>query len=174
MRKTMMVHSRPSVWLGIRGMVGVVAMGVLAGCGSVYKGAVDNSGLGAEQYKPAVYVEPGNEVKYAEVLGVCREVAQNREMTAAQEAQLKSLTGALETTVSGAAVGAELANVFKSAGYNVDRSDTALAGAAIGLAVGLASSFASGAGETQEETKRVLLNCLNATSQDGLLWQVLE
>ena len=45
---------------------------------------------------------------------------------------------------------------------------------ASGVVSGLASAFASGAEETAAETRRILLNCLEATLKDGKLWQVVE
>ena len=59
--------------------------GALSGCGSAYSGVVARSGLGAAEYRPAVYIEPGNEATYERVLQICRQAANNRQMTAAQE-----------------------------------------------------------------------------------------
>ena len=45
-----------------------LALGAVSGCGSAYSGMVGSSGLGAAEYIPSVYVEPGNEAKYEQVL----------------------------------------------------------------------------------------------------------
>ena len=154
------------------------ALGVLSGCGSAYSGMVGSSGLGAAQYIPSVYVEPGNEAKYEQVLQICRQAANNRQMTAAQESQLRTLTGAVEGTVGGAAAGLEFASIFSafegSEIIDVNTGQSTLIGAGVGLATSLASSFASGAETTAAETKAALLRCLKIASREGKLWQVLE
>ena len=154
------------------------ALGTLSGCGSAYSGVVGKSGLGADAYRPAVFVEPGNEPTYEKVLQICRQAANNRQMTAAQESQLKTLTGAVEGTVEGAAAGLEFAQMFSvfegSDIIDVDKGESALVGAGIGLATSLASAFASGAETTAAETKQALLRCLTVASRDGALWKVLE
>ncbi len=121
-----------------------------------------------------MYVEPGNEAKYEQVLGVCRQAAVNRQITKSQESQLRTITGAVEGTVAGAAFGAEFGSILKSGGWDVDVSDSALGAGAIGLVTSLASSFARGAEETATATKSALLRCLEATSNNGSLWKVLE
>lgn len=151
---------------------------VLSGCGSAYDRTVGGSGLGSDEYIPAVYVEPGNEARYGEVLQLCRQVARNRQMTAAQESQLKTLTGVVEGAAEGAAAGLEFGTILSafegSDLIDVDRGESTLIGAAAGVATSLASSFASGAEATASETKKVLLRCLTVASRDGKLWQVLE
>lgn len=153
-------------------------LGILSGCGSAYSGVVGSSGLGADAYRPAVFVEPGNEATYEQVLQICRQAANNRQMTAAQESQLKTLTGAVEGTVAGAAAGLEFGQMFSvfegSDIIDVDKGESTLIGAGIGLATSLASSFASGAETTAAETKQALLRCLTVASRDGALWKVLE
>ena len=155
-----------------------LALGALSGCGSAYSGVVGSSGLGAAEYRPAVYVEPGNEAKYEQVLQICRQAANNRQMTAAQESQLRTLTGAVEGTVEGAASGLAFANIFSafegSDAIDVSRGESAMIGAGIGLATSMASAFASGAETTAAETKKALLQCLKVASRDNELWQVLE
>lgn len=147
----------------------------LAGCGSAYKGAVDSSGLGAGQYIPSVYVEPGQEEKYKQVLGICRNVANNRQMTAAQEAQLATLTDTAQSTVQGAAMATEMAQIFDMAGIGgVKLGEAAGIGAGVGLVTGLVGSMSEGAKKTAAETKLILLRCLKVASKDGKLWQVLE
>ena len=154
------------------------ALGALSGCGSAYSGMVGSSGLGAAEYRPSVYVEPGNEAKYEQVLQICRQAANNRQMTAAQESQLRTITGAVEGAVGGAAAGLEFATIFSvfegSDMIDVNTGQSTLVGAGIGVATSLASSFASGAEATAAETRKALLRCLTVTSRDGKLWQVLE
>ncbi len=153
----------------------VLCVFFLAGCGSAYKGAVDSSGLGSGQYIPAVYVEPGQEEKYKQVLGLCRNVANNRQMTAAQEAQLATLTDAAQSTVQGAAMATEMRQIFDMAGIdNMGLGEAAGIGAAAGLVTGLVGSMTEGAKKTAAETKRILLRCLKVASRNGKLWQVLE
>ena len=156
-------------------LVSLVLAAVVSGCGSAYSGLSNVSGLGAGQYQPAVIVEPGNEARYQQVLGICRQVAANRQATAAQKAQLESLTGAVAGAAEGAAAGAEFAGMMDSLGLeSANVGQGALVGAAAGLVGSLAGAFASGANETAEETRRILLNCLTVASKGGTLWQVVE
>ena len=147
---------------------------VLTGCGSAYSGLTASSGLGSDQYRPAVVIEPGNEARYEQVLGVCRQVAANRQATAAQKAQLETLTGVVESAGVGAAAGAAYGGVLGSGGLDTGVGEGAAIGAAAGAVGGLVSAFASGANTTADETRRILLNCLRETSKDGTLWQVVE
>ncbi len=158
---------------------GLLSLFVLAGCGSAYTGVVDHSGLGAGQYIPAVYVIPGNEGMYQQVLGICRQAALNRQMTSAQESQLKTLTGTLRSTAAGAAAGVQQGSSFDMisdviGGGDVDVGEQALIGAATGLITGLVDAFASGSEDTAAETKRIMLNCLRVASNNGEHWRVLE
>ena len=152
--------------------VGLVA--VLSGCGSAYSGLTTSSGLGSDQYRPAVVVEPGNEARYEQVLTVCRQVAANRQATAAQKAQLQTLTGVVESAGVGAAAGAAYGGLLDSGGFDTSIGEGAVIGAAAGAVGGLVTAFAEGANETADETRRILLNCLNVTSKDGTLWTVVE
>ena len=153
----------------------ILSMVLLAGCGSAYKGVVDSSGLGSGQYIPAVYVEPGQKEKYKQVLGICRNVAANRQMTAAQEAQLATLTGTAQSAVEGAAMATEMRQIFDMAGIgNVGIGEAAGIGAGVGLLTGMVGSMTKGAERTAAETKKVLLRCLKVSSKNGKLWQVLE
>ena len=147
---------------------------VLTGCGSAYSGLTNQSGLGAAQYRPAVVVEAGNEAKYEQVLQICRGVAQNRQATAAQKAQLESITGVVAGAGTGAAGGLEFGSLLNTAGFDTNALEGAAIGAAAGAISGLASAFASGAEDTADETRRILLNCLRQTSKNGTLWQVVE
>ena len=157
--------------------VTVVATGlaaVLTGCGSAFSGLTSSSGLGSDQYRPAVVVEPGNEARYEQVLAVCRQVAANRQATAAQKAQLETLTGVVESAGTGAAAGAVYGTILDKGGVDTSLGEGAVIGAAAGAVGGLVSAFASGANTTADETRRILLNCLRETSRDGTLWQVVE
>ena len=148
--------------------------GLLYGCGSAYSGLANTSGLGAGQYQPAVFVEPGNEARYQQILPICRQVAANRQATAAQKAQLETITGTVASAASGAAAGLEFGNILGAGGFKTDALKSAGIGAAAGVLSGLASSFASGAEDTAKETRRILLNCLKETSRGGTFWKVLE
>ena len=159
----------------VRSLLAVSAMAaVLSGCGSAYSGLSNTSGLGAGQYQPAVYVPAKNQATYGQVLAVCRQVAANRQATAAQKAQLETLTGAVEGASQGVAAGLELGSLLDNAGFDTSAGEGALVGAAAGVIGGLASSFAKGAERTADETRRILLNCLEATSNGRTLWKVLE
>lgn len=159
----------------IRATVTVVGLAaVLSGCGSAYSGLTSSSGLGSDQYRPAVVVEPGNEARYEQVLTVCRQVAANRQATAAQKAQLQTLTGVVESAGVGAAAGAAYGGLLDSGGFDTSIGEGAAIGAAAGAVGGLVTAFAEGANETADETRRILLNCLTTTSRDGTLWTVVE
>ena len=147
---------------------------VLTGCGSAYSGLTSSSGLGSDQYRPAVVVEPGNEARYEQVLAVCRQVAANRQATAAQKAQLETLTGVVEGAGTGAAAGVVYGGILDSGGFDTSIGEGAAVGAAAGAIGGLVSAFAGGANTTADETRRILLNCLRETSKGGTLWQVVE
>jgi hypothetical protein len=147
---------------------------VLSGCASTYSNLTSGSELGAKEYRPAVYVPPEKKAQYEAVLDVCRKVAVNRQVTAAQEAQLRTISGAVAGTTSGLASGIEMGNIFKQAGLDhasINRS--AGLGAVAGLAGSLGSSFASGLNRDAAETKRVLLACLR--TQESLIgYRVME
>lgn len=160
----------------LRNCAGVcLSVFLLVGCGSAYTGIVDSSGLGSGQYIPSVYVEPGQEEKYKQVLGICRNVANNRQMTAAQEAQLATLTDTAQSTVQGAAMATQMGQIFDMAGVGgVKLGEAAGIGAGVGLVTGLVGSMSEGAKKTAAETKLMLLRCLKVASKNGKLWQVLE
>ena len=152
----------------------LILAGFVAGCGSAYSGLSNVSGLGADQYQPAVVVEPGNEARYQQVLGICRQVAANRQATAAQKAQLETLTGVVAGAGEGAAAGLAITGTLDAIGLDANEGQGALVGAAAGVLSGLVGAFAEGANVTAEETRRILLNCLRETSKGGTLWQVVE
>ena len=152
----------------------LTCVAALSSCGSAYSGLANTSGLGAGQYRPAVVVETGNEAKYEQVLGICRNVAANRQATAAQKAQLESITGVVAGAGSGAAAGLQFGSMLDDAGFDTSAGKGALVGAAAGALSGIATAFASGAENTADETRRILLNCLRQTSKNGTLWQVVE
>ncbi len=145
------------------------------GCASTYSNLVSGNNLGAQEYKPSVYVPPENQVKYESVLPICRQVAVNRQITSAQEAQLKTITGVTEGAADGLSFGLQFAGQMKNLGFeDASVGDSALIGAAAGIIGSLGSVFASGAEDAAAETKEVLLNCIHVASNDGELWQVLE
>lgn len=148
---------------------------LLNGCASTYSDLVSGGKLGAQDYMPAVYITPGNEGKYSQVLGVCRQAAVNRQVTSAQRAQLETITGSVEGLAGGAGFGLEIASQLKGFGLpDVDIGEVAGYGALAGLIGGLATSFSSGTSDTADATRDALLSCINATSNNGSLWQLLE
>ena len=147
---------------------------VLSGCGTAYSDLASSSGLGSSQYRPAVVVEPGNETRYERRLAMCRQVAANRQATAAQKAQLGTVARVVEGAGVGAAAGAAYGGLLDSGGFDTGVGEGAAIGAAAGAVGGLASAFAGGANATADETRRILLNCLRETSKGGTLWQVVE
>lgn len=145
------------------------------GCASTYSNLLSGGKLGAQEYMPAVYVKPGNEQRYSQVLGVCRQAAVNRQITSAQRAQLETITGSVEGLAGGAGYGLELAGQLKSFGIaDVDIGEAAGYGALAGLVGGLATSFSSGTSNTADATRSALLSCIRSTSNNGTLWQLLE
>ena len=152
---------------------GLLCLFILAGCGSAYQQA-GTLGVDATQYTPAVFVQEGHQPRYDQVLPICRQAGINRSMTAAQEAQLRTLTQTATSTVEGAASAVQFGNIFDVAGFDVSTGDQALLGAGVGLVTGLVSGMASGAQETADETRRIILNCLRAASNHGEYWEVLE
>lgn len=151
------------------------AVAALSGCASTYGNLVSGSNLGAQEYTPAVLPNPGMEGQYREVLGICRNVATNRQVTAAQEAQLKTLTGAVVGAGAGAAGGLQFGSMAKQFGLadgGVGRSMGV--GMAAGLITSLAGSFASGANKGASETKLVLLQCLRKADPQEKIYRVIE
>lgn len=145
-----------------------------SGCASTYGNMVSGSNLGAQEYQPAVLPNPGQEERYKQVLGVCRTVAVNRNITAAQEAQLKTITGAVSGTTSGAAFGMKFGSIMKQAGLNSSINRNVGIGAAAGLISSLGNSFASGISHTADETKRILLSCLRSADPKREIYTVIE
>lgn len=145
------------------------------GCGAAYSTVTEKSQLGAGQYEPAVYVPPENKAKYDQVLLICRQAAANRQVTAAQEAQLRTITGTTVAVAEGAAQGAVIGQLFDNAGLGGGAGQGALIGGVAGIVTGMARSFGAGAEKTAAETKRILLNCLKTVAdRGGGLWNVLE
>ena len=149
--------------------IALILIGVSA-CASTQSAIVDRNNLGASGYTPAVLVEPGYDEQYQRALDACRAVASNRQLTAAQEEQLSIFTDTLGGVIGGAAVGAAAA----AGGGGVNAGEGALIGAGAGLVGGLVGSILTGPQEVAEETKVVLLRCLDRTSNNGERWQVLE
>ena len=144
------------------------------GCASTYGNLVSGSNLGAQEYQPAVYVIPGNEGMYQQVLGVCRTVAVNRQVTSAQEAQLKTITGSVSGVTAGAAKGWEMGSLLKNAGFGTSINKSIGAGVGVGLLTTLGSAFSSGGNKAAEETKMVLLNCLRSADPGQGKYRVIE
>jgi hypothetical protein len=145
------------------------------GCASTYGNLVSGSNLGAQEYQPAVLPNAGMEGKYREVLGVCRQVAVNRQVTAADEAQLKTITGAVQGGGDGLAGGLQMGFLFKQAGLGKGAMSGSIGvGLVSGLVSSLAGSFASGATTDASETKAVLLQCLRKADPQERLYKVIE
>jgi hypothetical protein len=123
---------------------------------------VSGSQLGAAEYRPAVFVPPGKEAQYQQILGICRPAATNRQIKAAQQAQLKTITGTVQGTVDGAAFGLQFGNIFKQAGFDTSLNRSAGIGAVAGLAGSLAGAFASGTESAADKTREALLFCLRS------------
>lgn len=68
--------------------------------------------MSTDQYQPSVVVEPGNEARYQQVLAICRQA------TAAQRAQLETITGTVEAAGAGASQRAVLGKFLGSAGFD--------------------------------------------------------
>lgn len=145
-----------------------------SGCASTYGNLVSGSNLGAQEYQPAVLPQSGMEGRYQEILGVCRQVAVNRQVTAAQEAQLRTITGVTEGSVSGAVAGLQFGTTLKSAGLSISANRTVGIGLLSGLATSAASAFSSGVNRDASETKRVLLDCLRRADPAERFYRVIE
>lgn len=146
----------------------IASAAILSGCAPIYGNTVSKNQLGAAEYRPAVYVPPERQGDYEQLLTLCRQAATNRQVTAAQQAQLKTLTGATEDVTNTAMLGAGIGSMY---------GGDALKGAGIGVAAGLigslASSFSSGTENTAAKTRDALLNCLR-TGESALGIKVLE
>jgi hypothetical protein len=147
---------------------------VLTGCASTYGNLVSGSQLGAAEYKPSVLVNQGMDSRYQEVLGICRNVATNRQITAAQEAQLKTITGVGSGALSGAATGMQFGSILKQAGFGGGVNRSTGIGLVTGALSGLAGAFKSGTENGASETKLILLNCLRAADPAKQTYVVLE
>ncbi len=145
-----------------------------SGCASTYGNLVSGSNLGAAEYRPAVLVNAGMEGRYNDVLAVCRQVATNRQITAAQEAQLKTITGVTAASLSGAAEGLQFGSLLKQAGVKTSiNKDVGIGMMASGISA-LGTAFARGAESDAASTKGVLLNCLRVADARQELYKVLE
>ncbi len=156
-------------------MCACITLGSLltTGCASTYGNLVSGSNLGAQEYRPAVYVPPGKEGQYEQILSICRQAAINRQITAVQQAQLETITGSVQGAAQGAAAGMEIGAIFKGFDSDVSINQTAGVGLAAGLIGGLADSFASGTEDTAAKTRQALLVCLRAQA-DAVGYTVLE
>lgn len=147
---------------------------ILLGCASTYGNLTSGSGLGAQEYTPAVVVNQGMEGKYSQILAICRSAAVNRQITAAQEGQLKTITGAVAGAGTGAATGLELGFMLKQVGLGTGVNRSMGIGMAGGLISSLATSFASGTNNDASETKRTLLQCLKRVDPQESIYKVVE
>lgn len=155
-------------------ILAMAAAATLSACASTYGNLVSGSNLGAMEYKPAVLVNAGQEGKYEQVLSVCRQVAVNRQVTAAQEAQLKSITGVSNGALQGAAAGMQIGNIFKQAGLGGSMTKDIGVGMMSGVLSSLGTAFANGTEHDADETKRILLSCLRTADAGGQIYKVLE
>lgn len=149
----------------------IIIAALLAACESAesHRSTVKQAGLGAENYQPSVYIEPGNEARYRKVLSLCRQAAANRELTAAQQAELTASVGA-EDAASQAILRGAIDSMF-SGGDLLE----SVGGGGVGALFGaLISEGAKGTVNTAQATRIALLNCLKATSRNGQLWTVIE
>lgn len=146
---------------------------LFTGCASTYSNLVSGSQLGAAEYRPAVFVPPGKEGQYEQILGICRQAAVNRQITAAQQAQLRTVTGSVRGTVDGAAFGMQFGSIFKQAGFDTSVTRQAGIGAAAGLLTSLAGSFASGTESSASKTRQALLFCLRS-QESAVGYRVIE
>lgn len=153
----------------------IAAAAATTGCASTYGNLVSGSNLGAREYQPAVLPISGMEGQYAQVLSICRQVATNRQVTAAQEAQLKTITGAVQGAGDGLSNGMQLGFIFKDSGLIKNAMSGSIGiGMVGGLVSSLAGSFASGTNNDASETKAVLLQCLRRADPQEHLYRVIE
>ena len=153
---------------------GLALASSLCGCASTYGNLVSGSNLGAQEYMPAVLPNPGMEDRYSQVLDICRQVAVNRQITAAQESQLATMTGAVKGSVDGAVFGMQTGALFKQVGLGSGVNRSMGLGMLGGLAGSLAGSFASGTQKDAADTKEVLLNCLRRADPSEQIYKVIE
>lgn len=148
---------------------------IAAGCASTYSDLTSGSGLGAAEYRPAVHVLPGHEAEYEQLLGICRQAAANGQITAAQRAQLETITGAVEGVTGGMAASLETGSMLRNLGLSDNSVEDDLGvGLAVGLLSSLGSAFSSGASSTADKTRGVLLNCLRRADANETMYRVLE
>lgn len=147
--------------------ISVIALcSALCACASTYGNLVSGSKLGAQEYQPSVYAPtPEAEAKYQEILPICRQVAVNRQITAAEQSQLATITGTVSGVGEGAADAAEFGTMAQSVGLDgMSLGKTVGIGAAAGLVGSLVDSFSSGTQHDAAATRRILLRCLRAAS----------
>jgi hypothetical protein len=146
----------------------------ISGCASTYSNLVSGSKLGAQEYTPAVLAPtPEAQAKYAQILPICQQVAVNRQVTSAEEAQLRSITGTVNGAASGAAMGFVVGDVFRSTGLHTSIAGATAVGLGVGLVSSLADAFAAGTQHTADETKKILVRCLKSQEQASG-YQVME
>lgn len=142
-------------------VLSVALVAVLAGCASTYGNLVSGSKLGAEQYQPAVLATtPEQQAGYQKMLSICRGVAAHRQVTAAERAQLETITGVSEGAVNGLSMGIGIGGTLKASGVDTSINRDAEYGVLAGALGSLGNAFANGTERDASETRRVLLNCL--------------
>lgn len=143
---------------------------VITGCTEDdFQTNVEAASVGAQTYTPSVYIEPGNEARYRKVLATCRDVASNRQLTAAQTAELRATTGMTDAAMQGA-----LEGIAETAFSDGDIGDAMGSGLLLGMLGSAVSESSRGTAATAAATREALLNCLRATGRGGALWTVVE
>jgi hypothetical protein len=146
----------------------------VSGCASTYGNLVSGSGLGAQEYTPAVVVKPGGEGMYSQVLGQCRNAASARQVTAAQSGQLNTIANVGSGALSGAAQGMATGSTIKELGLGGSVNKATGIGAVAGSLGALAGSFGSGTKNTASETRLALLTCLRRMDPQSQYYVLVE
>lgn len=146
-----------------------MAVLLLAACGSSQiQGNVESSGIGAATYTPSVYVEPGQQARYARVLAVCRQAAANRQLTAAQTAALRAEGVVTDEIFAG---GSQIVSEQLITG---DVSDSSAFDVFGGLLTSAMATDQRATESTAAKTRSALLECLRAADKYEDYWTVLE
>ena len=149
-----------------------IVCGLLTGCftASDFRQEAHQKNLSAARYEPSVYVEPGYQERYDKILPICRRLAEKRELTAAQQAELQAEANITTGAVQGAVTGLTETMFLDSSDIGGSVAGGLLAGV-IGSAV---AESGQGTVATASATRVALLNCLKATSNGGEFWTVIE
>ena len=170
-----MVATHRLYWTCISGGVALFLAGCVPGPGVQAPGVAQPAPQAQTNLKdivdtlqPSVLIEPGYEDTYKSVLAKCREVAQNRKLSAEQEEALAGEAEMNKATAEGA---------IKGGATSLLTGGSLFEGATTGLLAGMASGMVDSMPDEAKiaaQSKKVLLNCLRATSQGGKRWAVLE